>query len=134
MKSVSSSSPCASHQVKNRVTAVPYAARVCGLRIWAVKNSTVRSAACGPARRMVAGRPSICQPPDRTSASGAAATGARASGGGRADALVGGVGCGIRLNRNITSFMLRITMIGKDLQLPSVGAASWRSGRGRRGG
>ena len=38
----------ASHQAKNRVTAAPYAARVCGLRIWAVKNSTIRSAACGP--------------------------------------------------------------------------------------
>ena len=38
------------------------------------------------------------------------------------------------LNSNITSFMLRITMIVKDLQLPSVGASSWRSGRGRRGG
>ena len=71
------------HQVKNRVTAAAYAARVCGLRIWAVTNSTVRSAACGPARRMVAGRPSICHPPDRTSASGAAATGARAPGAGR---------------------------------------------------
>ena len=45
------------------VTAVPYAARVCGLRIWAVKNSTVRSAACGPARKIMSGRPSICQPP-----------------------------------------------------------------------
>ena len=40
-----SASPRASHQVKNRVTAAAYAARVCGLRIWAVKNSTVRSAA-----------------------------------------------------------------------------------------
>ena len=38
------------------------------------------------------------------------------------------------MNSNITSFMLRITMIVKDLQLPSVGASSWRSGRGRRGG
>ena len=53
------------------------------LRIWAVKNSTVRSAACGPARLTVAGRPSICQPPDTTRASGAAATGARAPGCGR---------------------------------------------------
>ena len=44
----------------------------------------VRSAACGPARRTVAGRPSICQPPRTMSAaSGAAATGARASVGGR---------------------------------------------------
>ena len=78
-----SASPRASHQVKNRVTAAAYAARVCGLRIWAVKNSTVRSAACGPARLTVAGRPSICQPPDTTSASGATATGARATGSGR---------------------------------------------------
>ena len=71
------------HQVKNRVTAAAYAARVCGLRIWAVTNSTVRSAACGAARLTVAGRPSICQPPDTTSASGATATGARAPGAGR---------------------------------------------------
>ena len=95
MKSARSESPRASHQVKNRVTAAPYAARVCGLRIWAVKNSTVRSAACGPARRTMSGRPSICQPPGRTSAAGGAATGARASGGGRAGAC-GGVGWVIR--------------------------------------
>ena len=81
-----SASPRASHQVKNRVTAAAYAARVCGLRVWAVKNSTVRSAACGPARRMVAGRPSICQPPGRTSAADGAAIGARAG-------ARGGVGC-----------------------------------------
>ena len=66
---------------------------VWGLRIWAVKNSTVRSAACGPARRIVAGRPSICQPPDTTSAAGAADTGTRASGGGaKASGASGGVG------------------------------------------
>ena len=50
-------------KVKNRVTAAAYAARVCGLRIWVVKNLTVRSAACGPALTTMSGRPSICQPP-----------------------------------------------------------------------
>ena len=39
--------------MKNRVTAAAYAARVCGLRIWAVKKSTVRAAVCGPERRSV---------------------------------------------------------------------------------
>ena len=72
--------------VKNRVTAAAYAARVCGLRIWAVKNSTVRSAACDQARRIVAGRPAICQPPGKTSAAGDAATSARVAGGGQASA------------------------------------------------
>ena len=73
-------------KVKNRVTAAAYAARVCGLRIWVVKNLTVRSAACGPALRTMSGRPSICQPPGTTSASGGADTGATAADGGRAGA------------------------------------------------
>ena len=61
-----------------------------------MKNSTVRSAACGPARRIVAGRPSICQPPGKMSASGDAATSARVAVGGRAGAGGGGVSWVIR--------------------------------------
>ena len=50
------------------VTALAYAARVCALRICAVKNSTIRSAAAGPARWMIAGRPSTAQSPGRVRA------------------------------------------------------------------
>ena len=60
------------------------------------RESVVRSAACGPSRRTVAGRPSICQAPGRTSASVGTDTGARASGGGRAGAGGGSRPCRIR--------------------------------------
>ena len=46
-------------------------ARVCALRICAVKNSTSRSAARGPARRTSGGEPSTSQPPATVSAAGA---------------------------------------------------------------
>ena len=45
-----SCSPCASHQAPNLETERAYALRVFGLRIWAVKNSSVRLAAAGVGR------------------------------------------------------------------------------------
>ena len=54
MKSVFARARARHTQVKNRVTAAAYAAAVCGLRIWAVKNSTVRFAAPGDGAGSVA--------------------------------------------------------------------------------
>ena len=76
-----------------------------------VKLWTVRSAACGPARRTGVGRPSICQPRTlrATSAAGAVATGARATGrrppGVRAAAPGAGAGFVACFHRPITPFM-----------------------------